>query len=229
MDTLTYFLDINSAFFKLLGYPMSYIEFFGTILGLISVWLATKANIHTWSIGILNVIAFFVIYYQVQLYSDMFLQIYFFAMSIYGWWNWKSINNTGKGSMEISALASRSRIIYLLIILIGFVSLGFVISNIHSYYSTIFSKPAAYPYTDALTTILSIVATILMAQKKIECWILWIIVDLISIYLYSTKGIIFISIEYIIFLILATIGMFDWLKYLKNAKGLGSGQVYAAP
>ena len=150
-------------------------------------------------------------------------------MSIYGWWNWKSINNTGKGSMEISALASRSRIIYLLIILIGFVSLGFVISNIHSYYSTIFSKPAAYPYTDALTTILSIVATILMAQKKIECWILWIIVDLISIYLYSTKGIIFISIEYIIFLILATIGMFDWLKYLKNAKGLGSGQVYAAP
>ncbi len=82
------FFRIDSIFFTVLNYPVSYVEFIGTLAGLISVWLAAKSSIWTWATGLVNVICFFVIFYQVQLYSDMLLQAYFFAMSIYGWIVW---------------------------------------------------------------------------------------------------------------------------------------------
>lgn len=226
MDTLVGFFNINHIFFSILGYPMSYIEFIGTSLGLISVWLATKANIHTWSTGILNIIAFFAIYYQVQLYSDMLLQIYFFAMSIYGWIIWKE-KKGNSAVFNVDNLSVKLRLIYLGGILISCALLGILISDIHVYLPGLFAKPAAFPYADALTTVLSIAATILMANKKIECWLLWIIVDAVSIYLYLMKGIVFVSVEYSVFLVLATLGFFDWIKYYRNAKRAGAGQIYA--
>ena len=64
-------------------YPMSLIEIFGTITGLITVWFAARNNIITWPFGLVNVSSFFIIFWQVNLYADMFLQVYFFSMSIY--------------------------------------------------------------------------------------------------------------------------------------------------
>ena len=84
---MSYFY-IDNTFFTLLDYPISYLEFFGTIAGIIAVWLAAKSNILTWPIGLINIGLFFIIFFQVQLYSDMFLQVYFFGISIYGWYNW---------------------------------------------------------------------------------------------------------------------------------------------
>lgn len=71
------FLDVNSVFFSVLDYPVSYVEFMGAATGLVSVALAAKSNIWTWASGLVNVTCFFLIFYQVQLYSGMFLQVYF--------------------------------------------------------------------------------------------------------------------------------------------------------
>lgn len=215
MENIKALLDIHTILFKLFDYPMSYVELFGTIFGLISVWLATKANIHTWTTGLVNVMLFFIIYYQVQLYSDMFLQVFFFAMSIFGLWQWmnkKPVNNDKK----ISLLNNKQRILYSITILTGTIVLGRFISEIHVFFPSLFSQPASYPYADAFTTILSIAATFLMAYKKTECWILWIMVDVVSTYLYVQKGILFIAFEYLIFLALATYGLVEWLKAKKT-------------
>ena len=72
-----YFFDIKNIFFELVGYQMSYLEFFGTIAGAIAVWLSARANIWSWPIGIINVVLFFFLFYQVQLYPDMLLQVFF--------------------------------------------------------------------------------------------------------------------------------------------------------
>jgi nicotinamide mononucleotide transporter len=72
-----HFFSVNNEFFSILGYSMSYVEFLGVLSGLISVWLSAKANIWSWPIGIINVILSFLLYFQVQLYPDMFLQIIF--------------------------------------------------------------------------------------------------------------------------------------------------------
>lgn len=77
IDTLLYFLDINTTFFTVMGYPMSYIEFFGTIFNIICVYLVARNNIWNWPIGILGVILYIFLFYQIQLYSDLLEQVYF--------------------------------------------------------------------------------------------------------------------------------------------------------
>ncbi|KXX71075.1 nicotinamide riboside transporter PnuC [Flammeovirga sp. SJP92] len=222
MEFLSSIIDINSTFFEVLGYPMSYIEFFGTLSGLISVWLATKANIHTWTIGIINVIAFFLIYYQIQLYSDMFLQVFFFGTSVLGIWQWlkkKPVENDKK----IRLLHQRDQILLSVLMIVTTLILGYMVSQIHLYLPKYFTAPASYPYADAFTTVLSIFATFLMAYKRVECWVLWILVDVVCIVLYFQKGVMFISLEYFIFLFMAINGLIQWSKSIQNEKRVSIG------
>lgn len=204
----------------ILGYPISYVELIGTVSGLLSVWFATKQNIWTWPIGLINVIFFFAIFYQVQLYSDMLLQIFFFIASIYGWVIWGKEKKTEE---PIALLSKHTRIKFILIITILTIGLGFFTSKIHLLFPNVFSNPAAFPFTDAFTTIASIIATILMAKRYLESWILWILVDIVSITIYSFKQILFISFEYGIFLILAIMGFILWNNTLKNEKRFSIG------
>ncbi len=207
--------EIENIVATILGYPLSYVELIGTISGLLSVWFATRQNIWTWPIGLINVVFFFAIFYQVQLYSDMLLQIFFFVASIYGWIIWKK---EMKEEEPIALLSRRSRFNFILLIAIATAGLGFLTSQIHLLLPNMFSSPAAFPFADAFTTIASILATILMAKRYLESWILWILVDIVSITLYALKQILFISFEYMIFLILATMGLILWNNTLKNEK-----------
>ena len=214
-------LDINSVFFNVLNYPVSYVEFVGTFAGLISVWLAAKSNIWTWPTGLVNVVCFFVIFYQVQLYSDMFLQAYFFAMSIYGWIVWSKQNQLEVN--PITLLSNKARILSVLILIVATAVFGTLMLNIHTILPAVFAKPASFPYLDTLTTVASILATVFLAKRIFESWILWIAVDIISIGLYATKGIMLISIEYVIFLCLASYGFYNWYILLRDDERIGIG------
>jgi nicotinamide mononucleotide transporter len=107
----------------------------------------------------------------------------------------------------------------LAIIGVGTVLLGGFMSKVHLIFPNIFSLPATFPYLDAFTTVMSFAATILMVKKKVECWYLWILVDIIGIWLYFARGVKFISLEYVIFLILATKGLISWITpFIKDRK-----------
>ena len=194
---------------ELWEYPMSLIEIFGTLTGLFTVWFAARNNIITWPFGLVNVSTFFIIFWQVNLYADMFLQVYFFSMSIYGWIFWYRQKNIIK---KISIISNRSRIYSMIIMIVATSILGFLISKIHIWFPQIFFKPAAYPYFDAYTTVLSVIATIWMARRIIESWVLWILVDVVAIALYFLKGIKLVSLEYVIFLIMSVYGLIAWIK-----------------
>ena len=120
--------DINNIFTTIFSYPLSYVEFIATLFGLVSIWFAARQNILTWATGFINVICSFAIFYQVRLYSDMFLQIYFFGTSIYGWLVWNKQQQTDK---TISVLATRERIQISLIIIVTTLILGILVKNIH--------------------------------------------------------------------------------------------------
>ena len=94
-------LDIDYTILQIAGYPLSLIELVGTASGLLAVWLAARAHIGTWPVSLLNVAAFFVLFYQVQLYSDMLLQVYFFVTSLYGWWHWSSRPDQAAGDILV--------------------------------------------------------------------------------------------------------------------------------
>jgi nicotinamide mononucleotide transporter len=205
-----HFFKIANTAVTVIGYPISYVELIGTLFGLISVYFASRANILTWSTGLINEVFLFILFFQVHLYADMFLQVYFFIVTLYGWHNWSTTTDERK----IAAINAKARWLTAVIIVTGFLLSGLLIKNIHLYLPQYFRIAAAYPYTDSLVMVLSIVATVLLAKKKIENWYLWILTDAVCVVLYYKKGVYFLSLEYLIFLGLASYGLYHWKKQL---------------
>jgi nicotinamide mononucleotide transporter len=209
------FFSHQSTFFTVLGYSMSYLEFFGTLAGAIAVFLSAKANVWSWPLGIINVVLFFFLFYQVQLYPDMFLQVFFFVTNLMGWWRWTNprLGEEDKNNqLRVTKMVLRAWLLFFTIGLIGTFLFGSLAKNLHSLFPVLFSKPSAFPFADSFVTVMSIVATYLMVQKKMECWLVWILVDVVACYLYFSKGIMLVGIEYVVFCFIAAFGFWHWWK-----------------
>lgn len=210
------FFSINKIAFTIVGYPMSYVELFGTLLYLWSVWLIARRNILTWPIGIVSVLLYMVLFYQIRLYSDTIEQVYYLGASAYGWWIWnKSPQVTGQIT-DVSYSDTRSIVLFSVSTVIVSIIVGKLMSQIHIFLPKIFTEAASFPYLDATTTIMSFSAMWLMAEKRTESWIYWIIVDIIGIWLYFIKDVKFISILYVVLLIMAFNGLRMWNKSIQN-------------
>jgi len=214
LSSVSALFDVKETFFTVFENNVSYVEFIGTLLGLISVFLAARANIFTWPTGILNAIFFLVIFFQIHLYSDMFLQMYFCGMGVYGWFSWKY--KAAHQQSAIRTLSNADRLRLAMLIATVTLLIGTLISQIHLILPQIFDHPATYPYIDTFIAISSILATILLARRIFETWVLWVTVDVTSIGLYSVKGVKLIAIEFIIFLCLAMLGVFSWYRLWKE-------------
>ncbi len=86
MSSISEFFNVNTIALTVLGYPMSYIELFGTLFNVWSVWLVVKGRSATWPISIVGVLLFLALFYQIQLYADTLEQVYYLGASVYGWW-----------------------------------------------------------------------------------------------------------------------------------------------
>lgn len=212
--------DINNIALTILNYDISYVELIGTITGLISVILAGRNKVSNYPIGIINIIFFFILFYQIQLYSDMFEQAYYFVVSILGWYLWlnpkKDKDKTKENTLRVTNNTLKENIIYGIILIVTSIALGMFMKNINVILPKIFTSPASYPYLDSFTTMLSLIAMYMLAKRKIENWYLWIIVNVIAVVLYFVKGVKLLSIEYFIFLINAIISLRYWYKVKKS-------------
>lgn len=211
--SLPAFFDIDQVFLTVLGYGMSYVEFFGTVAGFIAVLLATRGNVWSWPIGLINVILLFFLFYQVQLYPDMFLQIFFFITNVAGWWRWKNpahFEADPKDELKVSFLNSTTRWITVILIISFTASLGMAAARLHHWAPSFFNLPSAFPFADSFVTVASIIAQYWMLHKKAECWILWILADIVATILYFQKGILFLSLEYLVFCFMALAGYLNW-------------------
>lgn len=216
------FLSVDTIAFTIAGYPLSYLELVGTVFNLWSVWLVTRRRIATWPVGIVGIALFLLLFYQIRLYADVFEQAYFLVASFVGWWRW---HRDPPETVERSSAAyspQRSLWAWAALTAIGGVALGALVSHAHLWWPTIFTAPAAYPYLDALTTAMSFTATWLMTQKRTEHWLYWIVVDVIGIGLYFAQGAVFVAGLYVVFLVLATKGWWDW-------RTLSASPAYPAP
>ena len=119
------FFDINNIAFEIIGYQISYVELIGTLFGLFSVFFASRANIITWATGIINELFLFILFFQIQLYADMFLQVYFFVVTLYGWYNWKKKPKQN----SITSIESKIKIWLASAIIVGSIIAGFLFAN----------------------------------------------------------------------------------------------------
>ena len=212
---MTNFLSVDYIFFTILGYQVSYLEFFGTLLYFLSVLLIARKNIFTWPVGIFSVILYMLLFYQFQLYSDALEQIYYLIASAYGWWRWSRIKRNEdvipsgfSSSRQITYWASAT-------VAIGLV-LGSLMSNIHTWLPNLFPSEASFPYLDALTTIASFTAMWLLTLGRAESWIYWILIDIAGVYLYFTKGIAFVGLQYVVLTFMAVYGLVNWKNKLSE-------------
>ncbi len=204
-------LSVNTILVNIGNYPLSYIECIGTILYFASVFLISRKNIITWPVGIISVILYGILFYQIQLYSDMMEQLYYLVISIIGWITWQKQKNKHNEVMtEWSKI--HGIIAAALVTAIATLLLSFCVSRFHIWMPSIFPEPASYPFLDALTTVMSFVAMYLTTIRKNESWIYWIIVDVIGIGLYWIKDVRFIAIQYVFLLGMAVYGLAFWIR-----------------
>jgi len=195
---------------------MSYLEFFGTIFTGWSVYLAAKNKISTWPVSILGIILYGFLFYQIQLYSDLFEQIYYFVTAFWGWYLWSHTKSNSEAEQPITSSTRNQNILSVLSIVILTLSLTQFMGSIHLIFPKLFPVAASYPLIDSFTTVMSFIATIYLAKRQIENWYLWIVVDVIGVWLYYQKGVIFLSVLYLAFLVNAIYGYLKWKKLLKK-------------
>ncbi len=185
------------------------LEMIAVVFGFLSVWYAKRENILVFPTGIISTGIFVYILWVFGLLGDMLINAYYFSMSIYGWYVWtRKVDATHFIPITRTNTAEKLWSVFLF-----FATVLFVV-GVYLYFDKFNTWTA---YVDTLTTAIFFVGMWLMARKKLENWTFWIIGDVISVPLYLYKGLIFTSLQYFLFTIIAVLGYLAWKKNLNKS------------
>lgn len=184
------------------------LEIVAVIFGFLSVWYSKENNILVYPTGIISTAIFVYILAVYTLLGDMLINAYYFSMSIYGWYVWtRKVDDTH--CTPITKTTKKEHKISL------FIFIGAIIF-VFAVYQAFDNWTSWTAYVDTLTTAIFFVGMWLMAKKKLENWVYWIVGDIISIPLYFYKGLTFSSFQYILFTVVAVYGYIAWKKNLNS-------------
>lgn len=183
---------------------MNWLEITGFAFGIAGVWLTLKENVLCFPIGLGNVLLSLFLFYQQKLYADAFQQIVYIVLLSYGWLSWLKKNGLNK---ELLVSVSNKRLLYMCFLAFAFctVVLGTLLSKF---------TDATFPWLDSAATSLSFVAQWMIAKKKIENWLIWMLVNVMYISIYIYKDLWLYSLLFFIYLLLAISGYINWKKHL---------------
>jgi len=191
-------------------------ELLAVLSSLLYVVLAAKENIWCWPAALISTIIYSVIFYDVYLWMDALLQVYYLAMAVFGWYCWRKVLATNSSASNDSTkravqaiqtwpLLFHAKIIVLLTACS--LAIGWLMDS---------HTPADFPYLDAATTVFAVFATYMVAKKVLENWLYWIVIDLVSIYLYLEKGLQPTAVLFGLYVVMAIVGYLVWYnKYQK--------------
>lgn len=204
VELYDFFLEAYSTYSKLdIG-----LEFLAFSFGIISVIYAKKENILVYPTGIICTIITVYLLYKAQYFGDMMMNIYYSLMSIYGWWNWSRIEND-KYLIKITRFSKNDLGLTVFLFLL-------TVTITYTVYTFNLTEIKIPNYIDMFTSGIFFTAMWLMANKKLESWMFWIIGDIITVPLYAYRGLGMLSLQYIIFTILAIQGYIEWKKHLSR-------------
>ncbi len=180
----------------------SLLETTAAIFGVLSVLLARYAHIGVFPTGLVSTLLYIYICFGAGLYADMGVNAWYASMSVYGWWRWTR-PVPGQAVLPIAFANRRNWRIFTLLSGSSLLAIYFLLTNY---------TDSTVPFADAFTTALAIGGMYLMAEKKVENWIAWVVVDVASIFLYAYKGLPISSMQFVIFTVLALWGWHSWQK-----------------
>ena len=181
---------------------MSNLEIIASAIGVLAVWLTVRQNRWCWPIGLVMVLMYAWIFFDGKLYSNMLLQGVYATLQLYGWWQWTRGGTSHQG-VQVCRLTNQGLIFSLALGATGSLALGFLMANY---------TDATAPWQDAALSAFSLVAQVWMAQKRVECWPLWIVLDLLFVALFPTHGMHLTAGLYALFTLLAISGWLTWQR-----------------
>lgn len=181
---------------------MNPLEITAVLLGIANIVLLIRRSIWNYPVAIVMVLLYFEIFREARLYSDMGLQVFFVVVNLWGWWAWARAGGMG-GPVAVERMRAGERIGWIAGVVVATALWGSAMAQWTN---------AAAPWWDAAVAMGSVAAQILLARRKIENWIGWIIVDVLAIGLYWSRGLEPTAGLYIVFLILSIVGFFEWRR-----------------
>jgi nicotinamide mononucleotide transporter len=180
----------------------SLLELTAVVFAIAYLVLAVKENNLCWYAAGVSTLIFLTIFWDVKLYMESALQIYYLAMAVFGWYQWRRASGES-ASLRVSMWSLKQHLIALaLIASLTFVS-GYLLTS---------GTDARLPYLDSFTTWASVVTTFMVARKVLENWIYWLVIDSVSIYLYVDRELYFTSLLFAVYIVIIFFGWFTWTK-----------------
>ncbi len=191
----------------------NYIEVLGAVSGLIYLYFSIRQIIWLWPLGIITSVLYIYVFYQARFYADMSLQVYYFFISIYGWYHWLHGSKRKNSDEQIPVTTVRPDMWTILIgaCLVLTVLSGYFLDN---------HTDSPLPYLDAFTTSASVVATWMLARKMIENWLFWVVIDAVSMGMYIYKGLYPTVVLFLVYTFMAFIGYRQWKADLKKTSSV---------
>lgn len=189
---------------------MVWLETVAAISGVVCVWLMMRQNIWCWPAGLVQVLLYIYVFYEVRLYSDLILHVVYVILQLYGWHYWLHGGPRG-GRVDATRLSAPAFAIWIAVALAASIAWG---AFMHRFTN------ADVPYADAFTMMTSLVAQWLITRKKLESWLFWIVVDVVAIAVFTYKGLYITAGLYLVFLGMAIAGYLEWRRRIVTTDGL---------
>jgi len=206
--TIPAFSEATEKLFHFLSPFNHIIEIVAVVLSVIYVILASKEKTASWPAAIISVTLYIYLCYSQHLFLESWLQTFYLIMGVYGWYQWSGRSNKKKEIHITSCSLSKIKL---------WVVAGILLSAVLGYYFAHYTS-ASLPYLDSPITVFSVIATWMLTRKIIENWLFWIIIDAAAVFLYARREMYLTSLLYILYVILAVFGYFQWKKELQSKK-----------
>lgn len=175
-------------------------EIFAAVVGAISVFLSVRQNVLSWPTALVNVALYAVVFYQAKLYADMGLQVVYFFLSLYGWYQWL-YGGRNRTELPVSRLPRRLWLVLPALAVAGTAVLGTLLAR---------TTDASLPYLDSALSVTSLIAQWMLTRKILENWVVWIVVDVVYVWMFIHKELHATAVLYAAFLVLAVLGYREW-------------------
>ncbi|HIE88337.1 MAG: nicotinamide riboside transporter PnuC [bacterium] len=180
----------------------SLLELIAVVLAIAYLLLAVRQHIACWYAAFISTAIFLYVFWQVNLYMESGLQVYYLGMAVYGWWAWQRGRSEGKPGLTISTWSLRQHLIVIVIVVVATFVSGTLLSGTEQ----------RLGYLDSFTTWGAVVATFMVTRKVLENWLYWIVIDSASLFLYFDRELYFTMILFLVYLVIIFFGFRSWLR-----------------
>ena len=191
-----------TLFLTNLDFNWNIIESVAVFFSIFYVILAAKESIWCWGVAAISVILYIYICFSAQLYPETGLQVFYLFMAFYGYYTW----NKKEQSLQISEWSISKHLLIL--------AIGTILTFLMGFYFATYTN-AKMPIVDSFTTVFSIFATYMVVKKILGNWLYWVVIDMVSVYLYFSRDLHLTSLLFIAYTIIAIFGYFSWIKKIK--------------